>query len=232
MTRSPSAFRAAIWIRLTRLGAQAADILSDVPGVRSLSWSGEEIHNELSVQIDRERAAQLALSVTNIGNALRFALDGEIAGDFLDGDQQFDIRVKLPQPSLRTLNDLQSLLLFAPSDTRPAVHLSDVARIKLLATPSEILRDMQQRMVEINASPDGSRALSEIIPVALERLAKIDLPDGYRLYDAGSFKPCRRAVSWPDCCSRWHCSWCSWSWPCSTNRCAIRWSFYSACPSP
>lgn len=172
---------------LNSLGAQAAAILGDVPGVRDVYWSGEEIHNELSVQIDRERAAQLALSVTGIGDALRFALNGEIAGDFIDGDQQFAIRVKLPQPSLRTLNDLQSLLLFAPSDTRPAVHLSDVARIKLLATPSEILRDMQQRVVEISALPDGSESLSEIIPVALERLTQLALPDGYSLYDVGSF---------------------------------------------
>ncbi len=173
---------------LNTLGAQAADILRDVPGVRSLYWSGEETQSELSVQIDRQRAAQLGLSVTDVGDALRFALDGVIAGNFLDGDQQFDIRVKLPQPSLRTLNDLQGLLLFAPSGTRPAVHLSDVAGITLRATPNEILRDMQQRMVQINASLDGTRALSEIIPDAQQRLTQLQLPDGYRLYDAGAFK--------------------------------------------
>jgi len=173
---------------LNAVGAQAADILRGVPGLRSLYWSGDEIVHELSVQIDRERAAQLGLSVNTIGGALRLALEGEIAGDFIDGDQQFDIRVKLPQPTLRTVSDLQSLLLFAPDSTRPAVRLSDVARIALVATPNEIHRDMQQRMVEINATPDGSKALSEIMAEAQQRLAQLKLPDGYRLYDAGTFK--------------------------------------------
>lgn len=173
---------------LNALGAQAAAILRDVPGIRSLYWSGEEVQQELSVRIDRERATQLGLSVDAIGTALRFALEGEIAGDFIDGDQPFDIRVKLPQPQLRTVADLQSLLLFASEDARPAVRLSDVAHIALVAAPTEIHRDMQQRMAEINATPDGSKALSEIMAVAQERLAQLELPDGYRLYDAGTFK--------------------------------------------
>ncbi|HEY9198811.1 MAG TPA: efflux RND transporter permease subunit, partial [Gammaproteobacteria bacterium] len=183
---------------LNALGAQAAAILRDVPGIRSLYWSGEEIQHELSVRIDRERAAQLGLSVNDIGGALRFALEGELAGDFIDGDQQFDIRVKLPQPSLRTVGDLQSLLLFAPDNARPAVRLSDVAHIALIAAPNEIHRDMQQRMVEINATPDGSKALSEIMPVAQQRLAQLKLPDGYRIYDAGTFKVLQegRQLAW------------------------------------
>lgn len=173
---------------LNAIGAQAADRLRDMPGIRGLYWSGDEVLHELSVQIDRERAAQLGLSVTTIGNAVRLALEGEIAGDFIDQDQQFDIRVKLPQPTLRTVGDLQSLLLFGADGDRPALRLSDVARIAMVATPGEIQRDMQQRMVEINATPDGRIALSEVMAEAQRRLAPLKLPDGYRLYDAGTFK--------------------------------------------
>ena len=173
---------------LNAVGAQAADLLRDMPGVRGLYWSGDEVLHELSVRIDRERATQLGLSVNDIGGALRLALEGEIAGDYIEADQQFDIRVKLPQPSLRTVSDMQSLLLFVPSGDRPAVRLSDVARIAMVATPGQIHRDMQQRMVEINATPDGSKALSEIMPEAQRRLAQLKLPEGYRVYDAGTFK--------------------------------------------
>ncbi|MBI5462143.1 MAG: efflux RND transporter permease subunit [Gammaproteobacteria bacterium] len=177
---------------LNRLGAQATDLLNGTPGLRGVSWSGEETQHELAVQVDRERAAQLGLSVNDIGTALRFALDGEIAGDLLDGDQPFDIRVRLPQPSLTTVADIESILLAVPDTTpnsnRPAVRLGDVARIALVAAPTEILRDQQQRMIEINGSLSGDQALSAVVATAQQRLAALKLPEGYRVYDAGAFK--------------------------------------------
>lgn len=173
---------------LNRLGAQARSVLAEVPGLRNVSWTGEETQHELSIQVDRERAAQLGLSVNDIGTALRFALDGEIAGDFLDGDRQFEIRVRPPRPLLSTVADLESILLFAPDNEHPAVRLSDVGRISLTATPTDILRDQQQRIVEINASLAGDQALNDVMRDAQQRLSALELPDGYRIYDAGTFQ--------------------------------------------
>jgi CzcA family heavy metal efflux pump len=177
---------------LNTLGAQAAALLDDSPGLRGVSWSGEETQHELAVQVDRERAAQLGLSVNDIGTALRFALDGEIAGDLIDGDQPFDIRVRLPQPTLTTVADIESILLSVPDTarnaSRPAIRLGDVARINLVAAPTEILRDQQQRIVELNATLSGDLALSAAVAAAQQRLKDLVLPEGYRIYDAGAFQ--------------------------------------------
>ncbi|HWS02052.1 MAG TPA: efflux RND transporter permease subunit, partial [Gammaproteobacteria bacterium] len=177
---------------LNALGAQAAALLDDSPGLRSVTWSGEETQHELAVQVDRERAAQLGLSVNDIGTALRFALDGEIAGDLIDGDQPFDIRVRLPQPTLTTVADIESILLAVPDTARnairPAIRLGDVAEINLVAAPTEILRDQQQRIVELNATLSGEMVLSAAVDAAQQRLKELALPEGYRLYDAGAFQ--------------------------------------------
>lgn len=173
---------------LNTLSPKVVAALEDVPGLRNLSWSGEEIQHELAVKLDRERAAQLGLSVSDIGTALRFALNGEIAGDFLEGDRKFDIRVRLPQPTLTTISDLEGTLLFASNRERPAVRLSDVAHIALVAAPTEIKRYQQQRIVEIDASLSGDIALSEVMQMAQQRLDNLELPQGYRVFDAGSFQ--------------------------------------------
>ncbi|MBI5039787.1 MAG: efflux RND transporter permease subunit, partial [Gammaproteobacteria bacterium] len=181
---------------LDTLGAQAVALLNGTPGLRSVSWSGEETQHELAVQVDRERAAQLGLSVNDVGTALHFALDGELAGDLLDGDQPFDIRVRLPQPSLTTVADIESIPLTVPdtgmgtqrSANQTAVRLGDVAQINLLAAPTEILRDQQQRMVEVGATLSGAQALSSVVESAQQRLKALALPEGYHLYDAGAFK--------------------------------------------
>lgn len=173
---------------LSELGPKVIAALEGVPGLRNLSWTGEETQQELTVSVDRERAAQLGLNVNDIGTALRFALNGEIAGDFIDGDRQFDLRVRLPQPTLKTVTDLEGLLLFASSNEHPAVRLSDVAHISLVSAPTDILRYQQQRMVEVYASLSGTRALSEVMHSAQQRLDTMNLPQGYRVYDAGSFQ--------------------------------------------
>lgn len=172
---------------LQALGPQVVAALGETPGLRNLSWTGEETQHELAVTVDRERATQLGLSVEDIGMALRFALDGEIAGDFIADDRQFDIRVRVPQPEMKTVSDLESILLFASEGDRPAVRLSDVARVGLTAAPTEILRYQQERMVEVYASLTGGRALNEVMEDAQRRLAALDLPAGYRVYDIGAF---------------------------------------------
>jgi multidrug efflux pump subunit AcrB len=195
---------------LNVLGRRVVAALQEIPALRNVTWTGEESQHELSVTVDRERAAQLGLSVDAIGTALRFALNGELAGEYLDGDRQFDIRVRLPRPTLKTVSDLENTLLFAPDNERPAVRLSDVGRIRLAAAPTEILRFQQQRMVEVYASLSGDQALNEVMQSIQQRLSELDIPDGYRVYDIGAFTACGKAASWPGCCSAWLCSWCSW----------------------
>ncbi|MBU1192635.1 MAG: efflux RND transporter permease subunit [Gammaproteobacteria bacterium] len=173
---------------LNTLGPKALAALEGIPGLRNLSWSGEESQHELAINLDRERVSQLGLNANDIGTALRFALNGEVAGDFIDGDRQFDIRVRLPQPTLKTLADLESTLLFASDKARPAVRLSDVARISLTSAPTEIERYQQQRMVEINGSLSGDAALSDVMQMAQQRLDTVEMPQGYRAYDVGSFQ--------------------------------------------
>ena len=172
---------------LNGLGRRVVGILENVPALRNVTWTGEETQHELSISVDRERAAQLGLSVESVGTALRFALNGEIAGDFIDGDRQFDIRVRLPRVSLQTIADLESTLLFAPDRDRPAIRLSDVGRVGLAAAPTEILRYQQQRMVEVNASLSGGQALNQVMQDLQQRLAELEIPDGYRVYDIGAF---------------------------------------------
>lgn len=173
---------------LHELGSRVTALLETIPGLRNPWWSGEEIQHELALQVDRERAAQLGLSVEDIGNALHFALEGEIAGDYLDGDRNFDIRIKLPIPQLRSISDIENLVLFGTDNRRQPVRLSEVGKIRLIATPNEILRDQQQRMIEINASLSGDIALNKVMETVRQQLDEIEIPAGYRLYDVGTFK--------------------------------------------
>jgi multidrug efflux pump subunit AcrB len=160
--------------------------LKQVEGLRNVLHSAEEVHHEFSIDIDRERASILGLDVEDVGVAMRIALEGVVVTDFIDHDRSYDVRLRLPPLTASDPQDLESVLLFPASNDRKAVYLGDVARINLVETPAEILRDNQQRFIEVSASIDESATLGGQLAAIDEKLRDLVLPDGYTLYDGGA----------------------------------------------
>ncbi len=171
---------------LDDIGDEIMRRLRGVPGLRNLTHSSEEIRQELSIVIDRERAARFGLDVDAIGNAMRLALEGRVITDFIDGDRSYDVRIKLPKREADSPQDLENILLFAREGDHNAVYLRDVADVQLIPTPAQIRRDKQQRIVEVSGSI--SATTGEVYNEVEKRLADLELPDGYTLYDAGSLE--------------------------------------------
>ena len=176
---------------IERLEQLADDIvlrLKPVEGLRNVLHSAEEVHHEINIGIDRERASILGLDVEDVGKAMRIALEGVVVTDFIDRDRSYDVRLRLPRVSAADPQDLESILLFPARDDRKAVYLGDLADINLVETPAEILRDNQQRFIEISASIEEGATLGGILADIDEKLEDLQLPHGYTLYDGGARK--------------------------------------------
>jgi len=175
-------------LELDTLEALADDIvarLKNIDGLRNLQHSSEETFQELSIEIDQERAATLDLTADTVANALQIALEGKVISQYLEGDRGYDVRIRLPRQSMRNPQDLESVLLFPPDDTRPAIYLGNVAHIRLTESPATIMRDNQQRIVEISASIKKDAAPGAIMKQIDAKLAEVKLPPGYSIYDGG-----------------------------------------------
>jgi CzcA family heavy metal efflux pump len=170
---------------LERLGQQVAKALRAAPGLRNVRNSAEEIWHELAVHIDRQRASELGVAVTDVGQALRVALDGVVVSDFLDADRSYDIRVRLPEEEFDNPAALGGVLLFGERRERPAVYLRDVARVELVPMPAEIRRESQRRIVDVTASLTDDFALGEVMAEVRKQLQSLELPPGYTLYTSG-----------------------------------------------
>ncbi len=169
---------------LNLIGEEIMQRLRGTKGLRNLKHSSEEVRQELAIVVDRDRAATLQLDIEDIAKAMRYALEGSVVSDFIDGDRSYNIRLRLPRDQLTSPADLDSILLFSSSGERPAIYLSDVANIKIIASPAQILRDRQQRYIEISASISG--IAGSVHADIDKRLEGLSLPDGYSFYDGGS----------------------------------------------
>lgn len=171
---------------LAALADQVVLKLNKVGGLRNIEHSAEELKQELDIQIDRERAVRLGLSTEAIGLAIRLALEGQVATDFLDGDRSYNVRVRIDKRQISDVAQLEKLLLF-PDGQRP-VYLHEVATVNLQAAPAQIKRDNQQRIVEITASLTPEMTLDQLGDVIEQLDDEIAMPEGYRLYDGGSLE--------------------------------------------
>jgi multidrug efflux pump subunit AcrB len=173
---------------LERIADLALDRLAGMPGVTNLEHSNEDVNQEISVRLDRKRAASYGLTVEDVGKVLRFGLGGRVVTDFIDQDQSIDVLLRLDRTEVEAPGDLESILLFSETDPRTPLRLGDIARVEVVPQPSTIRRDRQQRMVEITASLTGDLTLEAAIEESLDRLADLPLPPGYSLYDGGGLE--------------------------------------------
>ena len=177
---------------LAALGERLVERMRARPGLRNAQHSAEEQRQEFAVRIDRTRAAELGVDVTLVGRALRVALDGIVVSDFIEGDRAYDVRVRLPRGTVDSPAAMEAILLFGAQGGRPAVYLGDVARIDLIAAPTEIRRENQGRIVEASAALTGEVPLGEAVRGLREDLRGFELPPGYSLYFGGAYDSLRK----------------------------------------
>ncbi len=171
---------------LSALGEEIVSRLEGIKGLSNLRHSYEETRNEVSVNIDRQRAADLGIRVNDISRALRAALAGLVVSDFIDGDRQYDVRLRLPRTGFRSPDDLGNILVGLHRGQ--PVRLRSVASVVFSPAPASILRDNQRRIVEITASLSNEIGPEQAMARASEQLADLPLPEGYSLYDGGEVK--------------------------------------------
>jgi len=171
---------------LTQLADDVVGHLKNIPGLSNVMHSAEEQRQELAITLDRQRTAALGLDAEEVGRTLRRALDGEIVTDFIERDRSIDVRLRLPRREVDTPRALEELVLY--SGTGLPLRLGDIARVTLVATPAEIRRDNQRRIVEISATLVGGTSLSEAYERIYQEMADVVLPEGYTWYDGGELK--------------------------------------------
>lgn len=171
---------------LKDLGTELVTKLKTIKEFRNVSHNYEDFSDELAVKVDRIRAASLGISIEEIGQAVRLAMNGIIVSGILEGDKEHNILLKLPKNMTNSKNRLNSIIVSVVNNK--VIRLQDVATLKPQQTPSRIKRDNQRRVVEISASINPNSSLSEIETKVNQQLETLDIPSGYTLYESETFK--------------------------------------------
>lgn len=165
-------------------------MMHHIPGLADIEVSREENYPEVNVVVDREKAALLGISETDVANAVLFSLNGNgqtdpiIYTDPQNGNEYY-ISAWLAEEHRQDLTDIENIVLTAK--TGEPVLLKNVASLKLNAGPVKIERKYFQRVVHLTANP-VNRDLGAIGADLEAGFAKIQLPTGFSLKLAGQIQ--------------------------------------------
>jgi len=174
---------------LAYLGSVAEDLADRMrasPAFADVSTSYDPGKPELQIHIDREKAADLGVSVDRLAGTVRALIGGVVIATYEEGGERFDVRVRLEE---HQRDDLAKLgLLQIISATGDLIDLDNVATIEVGMAPVEIDRMDRSRSISISANNSRSYTLGQATTVLDGLVAEINLADGYSSRTEGAAK--------------------------------------------
>jgi hydrophobic/amphiphilic exporter-1 (mainly G- bacteria), HAE1 family len=176
---------------LQRQSVAIAERLRAIPGLVDLDTSAKPNQPTVAIEVRRDVAADLGLSVGSITSSLRALVAGQTVGNWRASDDlNIDVKVRLAPEARREARDLQALPLLAGSnaDGSPrTVRLGQVADVRADSTANQINRRDLLREVELTANVYG-RSAGEVSADIRRVLDTQPLPPGVRWRFGGSTK--------------------------------------------
>jgi HAE1 family hydrophobic/amphiphilic exporter-1 len=157
--------------KLDELSRQLMDRVRSLPGVVDLDTSFNTGKPELSVQVNRPKAADLGVQVADAAEALRLLVGGDQITTYNEGGEQYEVHLRARAENRTTESAIAALTV--PSSKVGSVFLGDVADFTPGTAPSEIYRLARQRQVTIfcNLLPSASQAqVQNTIAAEFEKL--------------------------------------------------------------
>ena len=176
---------------LERLSRLVIEKVRDVPGLVDLDSTVKPDKPVIDIEVRRDAASDLGLSVAQIAGSLRTLVAGQTVGNWrAPDDQTYDVNVRLSPDARNAPQDLERLPFATGSNADGSsriVRLNQVAMVKESTGPNQINRRDLTREVAINANT-FNRSAGEISNDIRARLDTIAFPPGYRYSFSGSTK--------------------------------------------
>ena len=159
----------------TQIAQDLKTLLDSTPGIADSRLQQQEGRPELSVRVDRDKAALLGLTVTGVANTIRTNVAGTQAAMFRDAGNEYPIVVRLRQSDREEVSEVGDVLL--SSSSGQVVPAKNVMVIDRGTGPQSIERKNQERVQRVNAETEVT--LSEAVKNVQARLSEINVPKDF-----------------------------------------------------
>jgi HAE1 family hydrophobic/amphiphilic exporter-1 len=152
-------------------------ILDTTQGIADARLGRDEGRPELAVNVDRDKAAVLGMTVTGVANTIRTNVAGTQAAMFREAGNEYPIVVRLRESDRDEISSVGDVLLSTPSGrVLPAKNVMVVNRD---TGPTQIDRKNQERITRVNSEVEVT--LSEAVANVQARLPELNIPKDFEI---------------------------------------------------
>jgi len=144
------------------------------PGLINLDSDYYERKPQLDVAIDRNRAADLGVSLEAVGRTLETMMGSRIVTTYLERGEEYRVILQARDNDRATPSDLDNIYVRSTT-TNTLIPLSNLVRVKETAGPQDYKRFNRLRAVTISSNLAPGYSLGEAVQF-LEKVAREDLP--------------------------------------------------------
>jgi multidrug efflux pump len=170
------------WTVLGELTAKISSVMAAVPNLVDLKDDFNAGRPEVQVRVDRERAKVLGTSTMQVAQAIRTAINGSKATTLRDGQDEYEVIVRLDEARRIALESVEGLVMTGRDGFQ--IPLREVATVVTTAGAGSIRHKDRERVITIGANTDG-RLPDEVRKDVVAELEKLEMPPGYRWRLAG-----------------------------------------------
>ncbi|NQT10493.1 MAG: efflux RND transporter permease subunit, partial [Desulfobacteraceae bacterium] len=167
------------------LARRVEEIIGNVAGITDTRMSRETGTPEELIIVDRQKAADMKLTVSKIANMLQTVLSGSSAGNYREGGNEYRILVKIEGAEKKDLRDILDLPITNAEGEQ--VVLRNVVNIRPRRGPVLIQRKDQERVVYVTANISG-RDMGSILTDIREGLQSVPVPRNFNILFGGDYE--------------------------------------------
>ena len=167
--------------RLSEMGEELRRLAEEIPGFYQVTTSWAQSLPQLHVVVDRVRAQEIGLTVSEVTDQAYYALKGGLTNEFyrLDNTRQFTILVRYRGDQRRDRTDLEQVKIVGKKGE--VLPLLSVARVEERRGPTIIEHDNIRRVVSVLGyyRKGGPPSMELSMDLVMAAHAKLDFPPGY-----------------------------------------------------
>lgn len=150
-------------------------IQADNPGLIGIDWDYKETKPQLQVNIDYDRAAELGVTIGNVGRTLETMLGSRRVTTYIDAGEEYDVILEGERGVQRTPTDLQQIYVRS-SRSGELIPLSNLVTLEEFADSTTLNRYNRVRAITLKANLADGLALGDALDY-MENLVKTHLPE-------------------------------------------------------
>jgi multidrug efflux pump len=161
------------------------------PRIIGLDSDYQERKPQLQVRIDRNRAADLGVSLQDVGRTLESMLGSRVVTNFLRAGEEYNVILQAREEDRATVDDLGNLYVRS-SRSGEMVPLAALVTVEESAGPSSLRRFDRLRAITLSANLAPGYALGEALDY-VEQVIREEIPSGVQVSFDGESREFKQA---------------------------------------